>query len=84
MTKHEANVGLAAIITTVAEVGEAPEGIMYAALMGAYNLDDFTALLSICKRAGLLADAGMHLVKITDAGRDVARKIEAHAARARA
>ena len=49
---------IAAIITTVAETGEAPEGILYAALMGSMTLDTFQGLMAGLRRAGMAAPAG--------------------------
>lgn len=77
MTKKEINLGLAAIITTVAETETAPEGIMYAALMGHYSLEEFTDLITLLKRAGILLGIGPHEVTISAEGRALAAKINA-------
>lgn len=77
MTRDQLNVGLATIITSLAETGgEAPAGHIYAALMAHYTLDDYNDIMSVLKRAGLVTEE-RHLVTITSAGRELAAKIEA-------
>lgn len=79
MTRNEANVILAAIITTIAATPEgAPEGVMYAALTGRCDLSDFRTLLGICQQTGLVREASKHLFVATDKGREMAARIEAH------
>lgn len=79
MNKHEANVLLAVILTTVAETPDgAPEGVMYAALMNRVELADFQSLLSIAQQVGLITRA-RHVVTITARGLALAAKLEAFA-----
>ena len=81
MDRRKINVGLAAVVTTVAELGEAPEGVMYAGLITqGYALDEFETVLELLARSGMIKRAPSCLVTITDAGRAMARKIEAFAA----
>jgi hypothetical protein len=80
MTRNEANVILAAILETVAEVNDAPSGHMYAALMGKVSLDDYNELLGIARNVGLVTVSPAHLVSITDKGRQMVEKIKAHRA----
>lgn len=74
MTKHQVNVALSALITTLADTGEAPEGTLYAAMMSRYSLDQFNSLLGILKQAGLVTSA-YHLASITPKGRELAAKL---------
>ena len=78
MDKRTANVLVAAILETVAEVeGGCPSGHMYAAMVGKVELADFEALLGICKSVGLVNVAPSHLVTITPKGREAVAKIKA-------
>lgn len=76
MTKHQINVALAALLTTLADTGEAPEGTLYAAMMSKYSLDQFNSLVGMLKQAGLVTSA-YHLCSITPKGRELAAKIMA-------
>lgn len=71
------NAMLCAILETVAECGETPEGPMYAALMGKVDLDQFHGLLSLCDRSGLVIRSEYHTVTLTDKGRKTVEKIRA-------
>ena len=77
MDRNKLTAGVAAILTTVAETETAPEGIMYAALMGSYSLEEFNDLLGILAKSGLVTRTGYHEVAITPEGKAVAAKIEA-------
>lgn len=80
MTRNEMNIGLAAILTTLAETSEARIGILYAALMaGGRTLDDFLQLQMVLVSGGLVTVDGT-LMTITAAGREMADKINAAAA----
>lgn len=54
------------LLGVIAEAGEAgaPEGPMYAALMGRMNLDQFGAIMEMLDRAGLITRRN-HLVTAT-------------------
>ena len=76
MTRHEANVYLAAILETVEAMPEgAPSGPMYAVLMGKMNLTDYEMLVETAMSAGLLTKSS-HVLYITDKGRDMVKKIQ--------
>jgi hypothetical protein len=78
MTTRELNIGLAAVVTTVAEVGEAPEGIIYAGLMTkGYTLDGLLMILGLLTQAGMITRAG-DVATITQNGRDLAERINAY------
>jgi len=49
---------LRAIAETIRECGSAPEGIMYAGLMGRMDLSTFEKALSILQGAGLISRNG--------------------------
>ena len=77
MDRNKLNILLAAVITTVDELGEAPEGILYAGLMSqGYTLDQFNIGISLMQRAGL-ATSESYLLKLTPAGHEMAAKINA-------
>lgn len=78
MTKEQ-SVLIAGILTTLAETpgGEAPTGIMYAAALGRTSLSEFNAVIGAMVGARLLTHVGNHVVKLTEAGREAANKIEA-------
>ena len=79
MTRDNANRYLAAILTTLADAKWAPEGHLYAALMGEMSLDEFQILMGIAQK-GELVEVSSHVVTITSKGRELAKKIEAFAA----
>ena len=71
------NLELAAVIlTTLGETGESPEGIMYAGLMGVTDIDTFKAVTFALVSSGLLERTGLHRLRITSKGRELAAKIE--------
>lgn len=55
-----------ALLETIAEAGErgAPEGHMYAAVMGRCDLESFQAVLGLFQRKGLITRAG-HVARPT-------------------
>lgn len=79
MDRKQANVLLAVILETVSEAGAlgAPEGPMYAAMMGLVELEDFQQLVEIAVSVGLVKRAGSHLLTITEKGREMVAKIAA-------
>lgn len=75
MTRNEINVKLAAIITTVAEVGGmSPRTPIYLAM--GMDIDAYTLIESLLTRAGL-AVATNETLTLTEAGKAMAAKIEA-------
>lgn len=75
MTKTEINIHLAAILTTVAEVGGmSPRTPIYMAM--GMNIDAYTLVESLLCRAGL-AVATTETLTLTDSGKAMAAKIEA-------
>lgn len=83
MTRNQINVALCALIATLADAGEAPEGILYAALQARdpnlYDLRTFESLVELMVGGGLVRRAGGHVLRVTEKGRAVGRQIEAHA-----
>lgn len=79
MDRKQANVILAVILETVAEASAigAPEGPMYAAMMGhGVELADFQTLVEFAVSADLVKKSG-HLLTITSKGREMVAKIAA-------
>jgi hypothetical protein len=78
ISRKEASVFLAVILTTVAKSGncEVPSGHLYAALMGRLSLDDYQGLIDIASNVGLVT-VQSHVVTITSKGREIAEKINA-------
>ena len=69
---------LAAIITTIDEIGEAPAGIVYAGLMGhGISHGDYTHLQTMLVSSGIATIDGSHVLRLTDSGRAAAAKINA-------
>lgn len=70
MDRKQANVYLATILTTVAEMPqqEAVSGHLYAALMGKMSLDEYNTLIGLCKSGSLLMERG-HVLTLTDKGK---------------
>lgn len=68
---------LATLLATLAETpsGEIPAGIAYAALMSACDLDTFNATVAAGQKLGLLERDRSHLLKITDKGRELAKRL---------
>ena len=87
LTKNDLNRALAAILTTLAEVGEAPNGHLYMALQThdaeVYTHATYIMILGVMLRAELVTEDG-DLVELTPKGRQIAGEIEAHLAAARA
>lgn len=81
MTKERANRAACALISTLAECSPAPAGPAYAALMAhGYSLDEFQLIVTLLERMGALTQDRGFTLTITDTGRELARKIDAHAA----
>lgn len=78
MSRKEANAYLAAILEALDAAGDngAPEGHMYAAMMGRIDLTDFQGLMSIAEEVSLITRKS-HLATITTKGRDMVAKIRA-------
>jgi hypothetical protein len=74
MNRQQANIYLATILTTVAEMGEAPSGHLYAGLMGRMNLDDYNMLIGICKGGSLMTESN-HVLTLTAKGQEMVKKI---------
>ena len=66
MTRNEANVKLAAVLATLAEVDFAPESILY--LGCGANLTDWATLKTLLAMSGLMT-CEHNECRITDAGR---------------
>jgi predicted RNA-binding Zn-ribbon protein involved in translation (DUF1610 family) len=88
LTREEANAYLAAILETVAASPDgAPSGVMFAGLSGGRGLRgpfpltaaEYRMLLGLAKAGGLVTERA-DVVRITDRGRDMVRRIEAHRA----
>jgi len=75
MNRDHVNAGLAAIVMTLAETGEAREGTIYAAMMDRYSLDEFGMMIGLLKVAGMIETGLLHRVRITEKGRELANKI---------
>ena len=76
MTKQEANQYMSAILTTAAEVEPAPIPESAAYMVMGMNLPKWETIKSVLLRAGLMVSVN-HGMTLTDAGRDMAAKIEA-------
>lgn len=75
MDRKKANQILTAILLAVAEMPEgAPEGPMYAALMGTASLEEFQGLVEIAASCGLVTRSG-HVLTIAPKGREMVAKI---------
>jgi hypothetical protein len=55
---------LQAVAETIREMGEVPSGVLYAHLMGMVDLETYTALIGILKRAGVVQESG-HVLRWT-------------------
>jgi predicted transcriptional regulator len=65
-----------ALISTVAETGPAPLGVLYAGVMGDFNYDQFMGVMSKMEEVGFITRNG-DVVTITQEGRKTASKIDA-------
>jgi hypothetical protein len=54
---------LLAVSETIREVGEAPSGIIYAALMDRVDMQGYTKMLNVLKGAGLIVETPAHLLR---------------------
>ncbi len=73
MTRTQLNVALCAILATLAETTTAPEGHVYAALMGhGYTLEDFQAVMNIAAAGKLITRSSSHEITLTPFGRAMA------------
>ena len=81
--KKHLNAIICALLSVLngAEGGEAPEGIMYAAIIDRVGLDDWKAIRNILIAAKLCEPVGNHVLRITDKGRELARKADEFAAK---
>ena len=81
MTREKVNALLCIILETVAEVGEmgAPEGPMYAAMMGKVTLEEYAAIRDMAVQVGLVTRSN-HQLFITPKGNDTVAKIAKHRA----
>ena len=79
ITKSKFSTMTFALLTTLAVVGEAREGTMYAALMGVASLDEFQTVIGFLAHSGYVTLGAGHLVTITPKGRDIASKLDAAA-----
>ena len=80
MTRNQIITYLASIISTIDEVGEAHTGTIYAALMSTgLSHGDFMALQTMLVSSGTCTLDGT-LLRLTDAGKRAAVKINAAAA----
>jgi len=77
MDRKQANVYLATILTTIADMGQegAVSGHLYAGLMGRMNLDEYNMLIGLCKGGSLLTESS-HVLKLTDKGREMVKRIQ--------
>ncbi len=76
MTRKEANIHLAAILTTLAEIpAGAPSGHLYAAMLTEVSLSDYQMLIGICKGGSLITEAH-HVITLTDKGRALVKQIK--------
>ena len=62
--------------------GSAPEGIMYAGVMGRVTLGEFQQAIGLLRRAGLVLVDDTHQVRLTDEGRETALECDAAEAEA--
>lgn len=77
MDKRKINLLLAAILESIAEVDEAADGWIYAALMTQnITLDQFNFLRELLLRAELVEVPCEHVLRITDKGRKLVAKIQ--------
>jgi len=67
---------ISSIIATLAdEGGNAPEGIMYAAVMNGISLSEFNAIMVALDRAGLITRSG-NIASLTPKGLETAERIK--------
>ena len=82
MTRNKLNTCLAAILSTVAETGEAQTGIIYAALMShGVTHGDFMGIQTLMVQSNLCTIDGTTM-RLTDFGREMAGRVDAAAAAA--
>ena len=82
MDRRTLNQYLAVVLTTVAECGEAPEGVLYAGLMAhGCTMQDWAIIVAALTK-GELVRVEWNVMRLTDKGRDVAAKCEAFARKA--
>jgi predicted transcriptional regulator len=82
MDNRKLAVLFAAILETLHETCKtsedyAPEGVMYAGLMGEVGLMEFQNILGVLEKHGDIRRAKGHVVYITEQGRELARKCQA-------
>ena len=77
MTKEKATLAIAAITTTLAETDTGPEGHLYMALAPlGISLDDYYAIAGLLIKGGLAERIAGPQLRITEAGRQLAARIE--------
>lgn len=80
MARMDTGIGVWMILSSLAEGGDrdCPEGVLYMGLSHAgCGLDQFNALITVMNRRGWIDRVPPHQVRITDAGRRVAAKLDA-------
>ena len=75
---NDVKVLVLSLLTALAEAGStgAPNGVLYAAVMGRYNLTTFNAAKILLERAGFATEAG-DVTRLTDLGFKKAAEVEA-------
>lgn len=78
MEKREATVIAASLLCAMGAGQDegAPEGVLYAGLMGRMNLDEFQTMLRVFVSAGWTVHKGHHHVALTETGRRMVAEIE--------
>jgi hypothetical protein len=78
-SRDKMNAGIQMIITTLAEHPEdaVPEGILYAALMGWMNFDEFNGVVRFLLIGLFVERLPGPVLKITDRGQELAKRLEA-------
>jgi hypothetical protein len=76
MNDAKLSVLVATVISSLDETtGETREGILYAGLMGHVSYEEFRALVSVLVKIGAVSRGPNHLLKLTDKGRELAKKL---------
>jgi hypothetical protein len=52
-----------ALADAIRELGSVPSGHLYASIMGSVSLENYTAVLDILKRAGLVSEDGSNMLR---------------------
>ena len=76
MNESKLMVLVATVITSLDETsGETREGILYAGLMGHVSYEEFWKLVAALVRMGAVERGPNFLLKLTDRGREIAKKL---------